>query len=140
MHVTVKHLEGIAFAGLGETRHWVVMDSEQRFGGLEGAARPMELVLMALGGCTGMDVASILRKMGVDLDDFEIFVDGEQAEDHPKVFKKIRLEYRFFGKKIDPEKVEKAIELSQERYCPVTAMLRQATPIHHSYKINPSRD
>jgi len=140
MNVTVKQIDGLTFAGLGETRHWMVMDGEEQFGGLEGASRPMELFLMALGGCTGMDVASILQKMRVKLDDFEITIDADQAEDHPKVFTKIHLEYRFFGKKIDSEKVEKAIELSQERYCPVTAMLRQATKIHHSYKINPSRD
>jgi len=140
MEVTVKQIEGIAFAGVGETRHWVVMDSLAEFGGSEAGSKPMELLLMSLGGCTGMDVVSILQKMRVDLDDFEIRVEADQAEEHPKVFTRIHLEYRFFGKKVDQEKVEKAIELSQERYCSVSAMLRKTAEIHHSYRINPSRD
>jgi putative redox protein len=114
-----------------------MMDSEKRFGGTEGAAKPKELFLMALAGCTGMDVASILSKMRVRLDDFELWIDAEEAEEHPKVFTKIRLEYRFFGKEIDTDKVEQAIELSATKYCAVSAMLKKAVEIQSSYRINP---
>lgn len=140
MKVNIRQIEGLAFAGRGESRHWVVMDTLAKFGGLEGASKPMELVLMSLAGCTGMDVVSILKKMRVDIDDFEIGVEAEQAEEHPKVFRTIHLEYRIFGDDIDPEKVEKAIALSQEKYCSVSAMLQKTVAISHAYRINPPRD
>lgn len=140
MKVSLKQIQGITLAGMGESNHWIVMDSLKKFGGFEAASRPMELFLMSFGGCTGMDVLSILRKMRVGLDDFEIRIDASQAEEHPRVFTKIHLEYRFFGGDIDPGQVEKAIRLSQEKYCPVSAMLRKAVEITHSYRINPPRD
>lgn len=140
MKVSLKHIQGLSMAGIGESNHWVVLDSLKKFGGFEAASRPMELFLMSFGGCTGMDVLSILRKMRVGLDDFEIRIDASQAEEHPRVFTEIHLEYRFFGEDIEPSQVEKAIQLSQEKYCSVSAMLRKAVEIRHSYRINPPRD
>ena len=137
MKVTINQIQGIALAGKGDSKHWVVMDGPEKFSGLEAGSRPMELFLISLAGCTGMDVVSLLEKMRVKLDDFKMEVEAERAETHPKVFTKIRMEYLLFGKDIDPEKVEKAIDLSQNKYCPASAMLKKTVDITTSYKINP---
>jgi len=137
MKAIVKQLDGIALAGRAESRHWVVMDTEEKFGGREAASTPLELVLLGLGGCTAMDVISVLKKMHVNFSDVEIGLDGERADDHPRKFTKIRIEYRIFGRDIDPDKVEKAIQLTTEKYCAVVAMLNSSVELSYSYKINP---
>ena len=137
MKVTINQIQGIALAGKGDSKHWVVMDGPEKFSGLEAGSRPMELFLISLAGCTGMDVVSLLEKMRVKLDDFKMEVEAERAETHPKVFTKIHIEYLFFGNDIDPAKVEKAIDLSQNKYCSASAMLKKAVNITTSYKINP---
>lgn len=137
MKVAINQIQGLALAGKGESKHWVVMDGPEKFSGLEAGSRPMEVFLISLAGCTGMDVVSLLEKMRVKLDDFKMEVEAERAETHPKVFTKIHIEYLFFGKDIDPEKVEKAIDLSQNKYCSASAMLKKAVDITTSYKINP---
>ena len=137
MKVKVKQVQGLAFTGIGDTNHYVMMDTIARFGGTEGATKPKELFLMALAGCTGMDVVSILQKMRVDLDHFEVWIDAEEAEEHPKVFTKIKLEYRIFGKEVDAEKVEQAIALSDTKYCALSAMIKKTAEIRSSYRINP---
>lgn len=139
MKVTIRQLEHITFAGIGDTGHWVLMDNTPEFGGHGGASKPMEMLLMALGGCTGMDVASILARMRVPLKNMEVVVNGEQAETHPKVFTRIHLEYLFYGTDIPKDKVEKAIALSEDKYCSVTAMLRESVKIETSYQILPER-
>ncbi len=135
MKVRIKQVEGLMFNGVGDSKHWVNMDTIAEFGGTEGASKPKELFLMGLAGCTAMDVASILDKMRVEYDDFEIFVDAEEAEDHPKVFTKIDLEYRIHGRDIDREKVEKAINLSDTKYCALSAMLKKAAEIRSTYTL-----
>jgi putative redox protein len=92
-------------------------------------------VLLALGSCTGCDVLSILKKKKVQLDDAEIYIDAERSEEHPKVFTKIHLEFVFSGKDLNPIHLERAIELSQQKYCPVSAMLRPTVPISTSFRI-----
>ncbi|HHS12736.1 MAG TPA: OsmC family peroxiredoxin [bacterium] len=139
MKVTIKQLEQITFAGIGDTGHWVLMDNTPEFGGYGGASKPMEMVLMALGGCTGMDVASILGKMRVPLKNMEVIVEGEQAETHPKVFTRIHIEFLFYGTDIPKDKVEQAVALSKDKYCSVMAMLRQSVKIITSYQIRPER-
>lgn len=138
--ILVKQVEGITFVGKGQTNHWVVMDGPETFGGANAGTRPMELFLISLAGCTGADVASLLQKMRVKVDKFELFVKGERAEEHPKVYTKIDLEYRFWGENIDAvkDKIEKAIELSQWKYCSVSAMIRKAgIQLNYSYKLFP---
>lgn len=137
MKVKIRRGEGLSFTGIGDTGHYVMMDTEKRFGGMEGASKPKELFLMALAGCTGMDVASILDKMRIAVDKFEVSIDADMAEEHPKVFTKIQLEYRLWGENIDKDKVEQAIELSETKYCAVSAMIRSAVPIEATYRINP---
>ena len=92
-------------------------------------------MLLSLAGCTASDVVSILQKKRVKLDDFEINISAEMTEEHPKVFTKIDLEYVFYGDNIAEKDVERAIELSQTTYCGVTAMLKKAMEINHTYKI-----
>ncbi len=135
MEVMIRQIKGLSLAAKGNTNHWVTMDTEEKHGGEYAASKPMELILMGLGGCTGMDVLSILTKMKVHLDNISINVSAEQAEDYPKVFTKIHILYQFFGKQINEENVKKAIELSRTKYCSVYAMLIKSVQIDHSYQI-----
>ena len=135
MKAVVKRIEGCSFIGKGESNHWVPVDSKKEFAGSDAATHPMELVLLALGSCTGCDVVSILEKKKVKLKDFEIHIDAERAETHPKVFTKIHLEFVFFGRGLNPMHLERAIELSQQKYCPISAMIRPSVPITTSYRI-----
>ncbi len=140
MQAIVRWMDGLTFLGKADSSHWVVMDTSKISGGSEGAPTPMEMVLFALGGCTGMDVVSILAKMRVPFKKFEIVLDTDRSDAHPKVFTQIRLEYRIYGEGIDPEKVQKAIALSQEKYCSVAGMLKSSVPITATYSILPFQE
>lgn len=136
----IKQLQGITFAGKTDSNNWVMIDGPEKFGGSNAAIRPKELLLLSLGGCTASDVASILKKKRVKLDDFEINLTADATEDYPQVYTKIHIEYVFYGKDIQAKDVERAIELSQTKYCGVTAMLSKAMEITHSYKIEESKE
>jgi len=131
----VKQLQGITFVGKTDSNHWITIDGPESFGGSNAGIRPKELLLLSLAGCTASDVASILKKKRVKLDDFEIKISAESTETHPKVYTKIHLEFMFYGKDIKEKDVERAIELSQTTYCGVTAMLQKSIEITHSYTI-----
>lgn len=136
--VVIKNVDGITFIGHGKSKHWVAMDGSQAFGGSEAATSPMELFLISLGGCTGMDVASLLKKMRVKVDKFEIYMNTERAAEHPKVYTKIDLIYKFWGSDLeaDKAKIEKAINSSQDKYCSISAMIHAANiPLNHSYEL-----
>jgi putative redox protein len=136
-HAVLKQLDGLAFAAKSDSNHWVMVDGPESVGGTNAASRPKELVLFALAGCTGSDVVSILKKMRVKLRGFEMHLTGHEAEEHPKVFTDIHVEYVFFGDDIKAEDVERAIELSTTKYCSVSAMLNPKVTITHSYRIEP---
>jgi len=138
MKALVKQVDGLSIAGKSESNHWVMMDSTKSFGGAEAANKPMELVLIALGGCTFMDVVSILKKMRENVVDCRIELDAEKAADHPAVFTKIHLNYIVSGKDINAENVQKAIELSMSKYCSVSAMLKKSVDITWGFEIRPS--
>ena len=131
----LKQIKGISFAGKTDSNHWITMDGPENFGGSDAGIRPKELLLLSLAGCTASDVISILQKKRVKLDDFEINISADMTEEHPKVYSKIDLEYVFYGKDIKDKDVERAIELSQTKYCGVTAMFKKAMDIKHSYRI-----
>ncbi len=131
----LKQVKGIAFAGKTDSNHWITVDGPENFGGSDAGIRPKELLLLSLAGCTASDVVSILQKKRVKLDDFEINISAEMTEEHPKVFTKVDLEYVFYGDNIAEKDVERAIDLSQTTYCGVTAMLKKAMEINHTYKI-----
>ncbi len=109
--------------------HQIKMDAEASVGGDDSGARPKKLLLAGLAGCTGMDVVSILDKMKVSFDSFEIITDAVQTEDHPKVYEKITVTYVFSGKDLPEDKLRRAIELSQDKYCGVSAMLRKSSEL-----------
>jgi putative redox protein len=131
----VKQLQGITFVGKTDTNHWITMDGPENFYGSNAGIRPKELILLSVAGCTGSDVASILQKKKTNLKGFEINITAEQQEEHPQVYTNIHLEFVFYGKNIAEKDIERAIELSQTKYCSVTAMLQKAVEITHTYKI-----
>jgi putative redox protein len=140
MHITLRQISGLAMATVGDSGHWVTTDGPEKFGGFSAGSRPMELLLMGLATCTAMDVVSILRKKRVKLNDFRMEVEAEQAPEHPKVFTNIKLHYIFTGSNIRPSDVEQAIELSENKYCSVSAMLKKSVNITYDYKIIDSED
>lgn len=131
----IKQVQGLSLAGKADSNHWVVMDGPEELDGSNAGARPKELVLLALGGCTASDVLSILKKKRASVDDFEVRLTAEQSEEHPQVFTRIHVEYVIRGERINTRDVERAIELSETKYCAVTAMLRSSVVITHSYRI-----
>ncbi|MCK5772927.1 MAG: OsmC family protein [Thermoplasmata archaeon] len=132
----VRSVKGLAFSGMTDSGHWLMMDTKEGVGGLEGAVAPMEMFLQAIMGCTGMDVVSLLKKMKVHYTSFEIHEEHEKAQEHPKVFTRIGLTYRLEGDDIDPEKVKKAVRLSMVRYCSVTAMAKATVDMSWKIEIN----
>jgi putative redox protein len=134
----VKNIQGITFAAHADSNHWVMMDGPADFGGSNAGTRPKELLLIALGGCTGSDVASMLHKRRAPLTAFEIRLTGNESEEHPKVFTDIHIEYIFYGDGLEPADIEHAIELSTTKYCSVSAMLKNSVKITHSYRIEPA--
>lgn len=130
---------GVTFMAKGDSGHWVTMDGPAEFGGSNAASRPKELILFALGGCTGSDVVAILKKKRVPVQDFAMHLTATQAEEHPQVFTSIHVEYVFYGTGINPADVERAIELSTTKYCAVSAMLKASVALTHSYKIEPPK-
>lgn len=117
------------------TGHKLLMDAEPGVGGENQGPRPKALLLAGLAGCTGMDVISILGKMRVNPAYFNIVVEAEQTEEHPKVYSRITIVYQFGGDDLPTDKLEKAVSLSQERYCGVSAMLGKATELTHRIEI-----
>lgn len=135
MNAVLKQVEGCSFIGKADSNHWVPIDSKKEYAGSGAAAHPMELVLLALGSCTGCDVVSILRKKKAPVEDLEIHLTAERSETHPKVFTTIHIEFIFRGIGLNPLHLERAIELSQKNYCPVSAMLKPTVSITTSYRI-----
>ncbi len=109
-----------------------VLSGEER---PETGPRPMELLLMGLAGCTAMDVISILQKKRQPFQRVKVIATGERADEHPKVYTHIHLEFVVYGAGVRPEAVERSIELSQTKYCPASAMLSKAVEITTSYRI-----
>lgn len=118
--------------------HNFKIDSAAEVGGKNMGPKPKNLMLVALGGCTGMDVASIMRKMKLPFEDLKINVTGVLTETHPKHFEKMHITYNVKGKNLDRKKVERAVELSQEKYCGVTYHYRASMEITHEIIISES--
>jgi len=114
--------------------HRITLDADEKVGGEDAGPRPKPLLLLALSGCTGMDVVSLLKKMKVQYDEFYIDVKGILSEEYPKYYKEIQLIYNISGQKVDKNKVDKAIRLSQEKYCGVNFMLGKSSSIIYRIK------
>jgi putative redox protein len=128
--ISTKWLSDLAFEAEVDG-HKVYMDSSLEHGGKNTGPRPKPLMMVALAGCTGMDVAAILKKMKVELEELSVDVEGDVSEDHPKRFLEMKVIYRVKGKDIKREKIEKAVNLSNTRYCGVSANYSKAFPITH---------
>ncbi len=125
---------GMAFAAHAPSGHELALDTADD-PGRAGGFRPLELLLVALAGCTGMDVITILRKKRQVVSDYRVRVAGVQAQDHPHVYTAIVVQHIVSGPALDPAAVARAIELSATKYCPVNAMLARACPVTHQYRI-----
>ena len=115
--------------------HKLILDASEENGGENKGTRPKILMLTALAGCTGMDVVSILKKMRVEVEDIQIFVEGDLTEEHPKYYEKMHVVYEFKGKNLPMDKLEKAVSLSEERYCGVSALYKKAIPVTTEIRI-----
>jgi putative redox protein len=135
MTARVKLEAGIQFDAEAGSGHHVKLDAAEHGGGQNAGFRPMELLLVGLGGCTGMDVISILRKKRQQVTGYEVHVSGIRAEDHPMVFVEITVEHIVTGYHIQPEAVARAIQLSKERYCGAGAMLGRVAHLTHTFRI-----
>lgn len=112
----------------------IKIDADLNVGGEGKGVRPKALMLTSLAGCTGMDVVSLLKKMRAEVENFEVSVSGELTDVHPKYYHKVHVEYRFYGKDFKKDKIEKAVNLSQDRYCGVSEMFRQFAELTHEIK------
>lgn len=115
--------------------HHLIMDASPEVGGNNAGVRPKSLMLASLAGCTGMDVISILKKMRIEPKTFDIKIEAELTEEHPKHYTAVHLIYEFSGDGLEEDKLRKAIELSQERYCGVSAVYRKALELTYEIRI-----
>jgi putative redox protein len=132
--VNVKWNGGMSFEA-DVMDYKIMMDADPEFGGQRKGPKPKPLLLVALAGCTGMDIVSLLNKMRIEFKKFNIRVDGDTADEHPKKFTRITITYEVTGKNIDREKVEKAVILSKEKYCSVSATLKDSVTIDYLIEI-----
>lgn len=135
MQVKTRWNRKMGFVGTSGTNHIVPMDVPEQAGGDGAAASPLELVLLGLAGCSGADVALIVRKKRLKVRDFEIFAQAERAETHPKVFTKIDLRFVFEGEDLTPGPLEDAVRLSLEKYCSVAGMLQKTAQINWTIEL-----
>jgi putative redox protein len=131
----VHLINGMQFEGTASSGHTLTMDADDASGGQNKGFRPMELLLVGFGGCTGMDVISILRKKRQNIAGLEMNVKGERAETHPHVYTDVHIEYVVKGKGVESQAVERAISLTLEKYCSVGATLAKTGRITSSYRI-----
>ncbi|MEQ8353042.1 MAG: OsmC family protein [Leptospiraceae bacterium] len=128
MQVTLDYKGKMKMEATNDRGHTMEMDTYETSGGDDSAQTPKEAVLSGLAGCTAMDIVGILRKMRIDVDSMRIEVEADQTDEHPKVFKTIKMKY-IFSKGADPEKIERAVKLSQEQYCGVSAMVKKTADL-----------
>lgn len=135
MKARVKWLDGVAFVGESGSGHAVVMDGAPEAGGRDIGIRPMEMLLMGLGGCSAFDVMHILRRGRVAVDDCVVEVEAERAPEDPKVFTAIHLKFTVSGPKLPHDKVERAVQLSADKYCSASIMLGKTATITHAIEV-----
>lgn len=135
MQANVVWKQKMAFEGSAETGFTLPLDADTSVGGEQGGFLPMELIAIGLAGCTAMDVISILKKKRQELTGFEVRVAAERADEHPKVFTKMDVEYLISGRGIKEDAVQRAIELSETKYCPAQGMLAKAVDMHSTFTI-----
>ena len=127
----ISWVDGALFVAEAGSGHTITMDGSPDVGGRNLAARPMEIVLIGMGGCTAIDVVSMLKKQRQDIEGIEVSLVAERADDHPKVFNQVKLVYTVRGRNLNKALVERAVALSDEKYCSATAMVRKSAEITH---------
>lgn len=135
MKTRITWLEDMTYVARSPSGHALVLDGPPELGGHNLGPRPMEMVLMGMGGCTAVDVVHILRKARQDLRGCELQVEAERADSDPKVFTRIRVHFILTGKDLSAKHVERAIELSAEKYCSASIMLGKTARISHTFEI-----
>ena len=126
---------GVSFLGESESGHSVLMDGAPEAGGKNLGPRPMEMLLMGVGGCTAFDVVMILKKGRQDISDCKVEIEAERATTDPKVFTHIHMHFILTGKNLNHSQAERAINLSAEKYCSASIMLKNAVEITHDFEI-----
>jgi putative redox protein len=135
MKMCIKWNDGVSFLGETESGHTVLMDSAPEAGGKNLGLRPMEMVLMGTGGCTAFDVVMILKKSRQDIIDCMVEIEAERATEDPKVFTRIHYHFILTGNNLKPQQVERAINLSAEKYCSASIMLGKTAEMTHDFEI-----
>ena len=135
MNISVNWVDGMLMVGKSHSGHSITMDGPPEIGGDNLGVRPMEMLLLGVAGCTMIDVVTTLKKMRQELTHFETKLSAERADEHPKVFTDIHIQFIVKGQDLDPKKVEKAITLSAEKYCSASIMLGKTASISHDFEI-----
>jgi putative redox protein len=135
MKARIKWIENVSFVGETESGHAMIMDGAAEGGGRNMGPRPMETVLVGTGGCTAYDVVHILKKARAAVTDCVLEIDAARAPDDPKVFTRIHFHFIVTGKSLKAQQVERAIELSAQKYCSASIMLGKTAEITHDYEI-----
>ena len=131
--------KGLQFVGTSESGHAIVTDAKKNVGGFEAGPSPIETTLIGLGGCTGMDVVSIMKKKRQEFDDFEVEVIAEKSAEPPNYLPRIEMVFRIWGEKVSEDALQRSIELSKDKYCTVSNTLNGKAEITYRYEINPPR-
>jgi putative redox protein len=131
----ISWVDGMLMVAESGSGHTFTMDGAPDIGGRNLAARPMEVVLIGLGGCTAIDVVSMLKKQRQDIEGVEVSLVAERADDHPKVFTSVKLVYTVRGRNLNKALVERAVSLSDEKYCSATAMFKKSADVTHEVVI-----
>ena len=135
MKARVKWIENVCFIGESESNHSVILDGPEELGGRKLGMRPMEMLLIGMGGCTSFDVVTILKKSRQAITDCYAEIEAERADKTPKVFTKIHIHFVLKGKDLDKDQIDRAIKLSAEKYCSASIMLSKSVEITHDFEI-----
>jgi putative redox protein len=135
MKCRIKWLDHMSFVGESGSGHSVVMDGAPEAGGRDLGIRPLEMMLLGLGGCTAFDVVSILHKSRQQISDCEVEIEAERADQIPKIFTRIHLHFIVSGRALDATKVSKAVSLSADKYCSASRMLEKTATITHDFEV-----
>jgi putative redox protein len=136
MKTRIKYIENVCLMAESESGHSLIIDGSPEIGGRNLGVRPMELILMGLGGCTTMDILTILRKKRQNITDCVIEIDSQRRDTIPKIFSKIHLHFIITGDNLNEKHVQQAVQLSAEKYCSVSEMLKHSVEISYDYEIN----
>ena len=135
MTVKLRQIEGLALAAVGDSNHWVTLGAPLELGGFGAGSRPMEVLLMGIAGCATMDIIAILKKKRVNLKKFDLTVEAKRADEHPQVFTQIDFHYTFYGNDIQAKDIDRAIELTDSKYCGATAMIKSTVTVNYHYEV-----